>query len=198
MPLIGLTGGFASGKSLVANRLAELGAAIIDCDIIAREVVDKGTPGLGMVAQIFGPAILLPDGSLDRAKLGDIIFNDEAKRLALEVIVHPLIREEVFRQVAEVTAENPDRMVIVDAPVLFESGLAEMMDKVMLVTCSPEQQRERGMARDHLDSLRIDSRIESQIPLADKEEMADIIIDNSGTPEDTLERVNEAWQKALQ
>ena len=141
---VGLTGGIASGKSTVSAILAELGAVIIDGDKLAREVVEPGTHGLAQVVEAFGPDILLPDGGMDRAKVGQIVFNDEAKRKLLEGIVHPL----VFERYAALEASAPqDGIVIHDIPLLAESGRADTFDAVIVVETPAEVQVER-MLRD--------------------------------------------------
>src|SRR6478735_7437673 len=146
---VGLTGGIGSGKSTVSAILAELGAVVIDADRLAREVVAKGTPGLERVVEAFGPDILTPEGDMDRAKVGESVFNDEAKRKVLEGIVHPL----VFERYAELEASAPeDGIVIHDIPLLAESGRADTFDAVLVVDVPAEVQverlaRDRGMAQ---------------------------------------------------
>src|SRR5690349_17311237 len=137
---VGLTGGVASGKSTVAAILSELGATVIDADALAREVVEPGTPGLARVVEEFGPEVLTADGTMDRAKVGEIVFNDESRRRALEAIVHPL----VFERYAALEAAAPDDGVVVhDIPLLAESGRAETFDAVLVVETPAEVQVER-------------------------------------------------------
>jgi dephospho-CoA kinase len=183
---VGLTGGIASGKSTVSAILAELGAVIIDGDQLAREVVEKGQPGLAQVVDAFGPEILTPDGDMDRAKVGQIVFNDEGKRKLLEAIVHPLI----FERYAELEASAPkDGLVVHDIPLLAESGRADTFDAVIVVETPAEVQIER-MLRDrgwsHADAV---SRIGAQATPEQRREIATHLIVNDGTRADLRARV---------
>ena len=189
---VGLTGGVASGKSTVSAILAELGAVVIDADKLAREVVQKGTPGLDQVVAAFGPEILTADGDMDRARVGALVFNDEAKRRTLEGIVHPL----VFERYAELEASAPeDGIVVHDIPLLAESGRAEGFDAVIVVEAPAAVQvermlRDRGWTREDAES-----RIAAQATPDQRRAIATYLIDNTGTPEDLRHRVTEVFEE---
>jgi dephospho-CoA kinase len=189
---VGLTGGIGSGKSTVSAILAELGAVVIDADRLAREVVAKGTPGLERVVEAFGPEVLTPDGDMDRAKVGEIVFGDEAKRKVLEGIVHPL----VFERYAELEASAPtDGLVIHDIPLLAESGRADTFDAVLVVDVPAEVQverlaRDRGMSREDAEA-----RIAAQATREQRRAIATYVIDNTGTREDLRQRVTEVFEQ---
>lgn len=188
---VGLTGGVASGKSTVSAMLAAMGAVVIDADLLAREVVARGTPGLAAVVDAFGPEVLTPEGDLDRPKMGAIVFNDPEKRRLLESIVHPL----VFERYAEMEASAPaDSIVVHDIPLLVESGRAEEFDAVIVVDVPHEAQVER-MLRDRgwteEDAL---SRIAAQATREQRRAVATYLIDNSGTLEDLRAAVREVFE----
>jgi dephospho-CoA kinase len=190
MTRVGLTGGIASGKSTVAAMLAELGAVIIDADALAREVVASGTPGLAAVVEEFGEELLGPDGELDRAAMGQLVFNDDAARKRLESIVHPL----VFERIVALEGEAADDDVVVhDIPLLAESGRADTFDAVIVVDAPPEVQvsrmtTDRGWTREDAES-----RIRSQASRADRLAIATHVIENTGTREDLRNRVAEVY-----
>jgi dephospho-CoA kinase len=189
---VGLTGGIASGKSTVSGILAELGAVIIDGDKLAREVVEPGTPGLAQVVEAFGPEILLPDGGMDRAKVGQIVFNDEAKRKVLEGIVHPL----VFERYAALEASAPkDGVVIHDIPLLAESGRADTFDAVIVVETPAEVQIERMLRDRGWTRADAESRIASQATPEQRRAIATYLIVNTGTREDLRQRVAEVFEE---
>jgi len=187
---VGLTGGIASGKSTVSAILAELGAVIIDGDKLAREVVEPGTPGLAQVVEAFGPDILLPDGGMDRAKVGQIVFNDEAKRKVLEGIVHPL----VFERYAALEASAPkDGIVVHDIPLLAESGRADTFDAVIVVETPAELQVERMLRDRGWTRADAESRIASQATPEQRRAIATHLIVNTGTREELRARVAEVY-----
>ncbi|WJH34668.1 dephospho-CoA kinase [Paenibacillus aurantius] len=192
---IGLTGGIACGKSTVSQMLVRRGAVLIDADRIAREVVLPGSAGLALVAERFGQAVLDGDGSLNRRKLGEIVFKDEAARKDLEGILHPLIRQEMWSRMSRYEQEDPSRLVVVDIPLLYESGLQEQVQEVMVVYIPRELQKERLMKRDGLGSEEADRRLNAQLSIEDKKALADYVIDNSGTQEDTERQVDRFWQE---
>ncbi len=194
MPLIGLTGGYASGKSLVSGFFAELGAVVLDADQIAREVVEPGTEGLRRVVERFGPGVLKDDGWLEREKLGEIVFNDPARLGELEEIIHPLIRELLFRRSEEALARDPKTVVIADVALLFEKGLYRKMDKTVAVTCEPEQEVERAMKRDGVTAEEARKRAGLQWPMDKKAALADYVVDNSGSSEKTRDCVAGIWK----
>lgn len=190
--IIGLTGGIASGKSTVAAMLRELGAHIVDADQLARQVVEPGTPALAEIAARFGPGVLQPDGTLDRKKLGAIVFADADARQALNRITHPRIAAAGQEAIARLAARgvNP---VIYEAALIVENQLHTWMHGLIVVSVPPEVQRARLMARDHLDEDAARARIAAQLPLAKKVAVADHVIDNSGTLEDTRAQVCDLW-----
>ncbi|GAA4720669.1 dephospho-CoA kinase [Nocardioides conyzicola] len=191
---VGLTGGIASGKSTVSAILAELGAVIIDGDVLAREVVEKGTPGLDQVVEAFGPEILLPDGAMDRAKVGQIVFNDEAKRKLLESIVHPLI----FERYAALEASAPaDGVVVHDIPLLAESGRADTFDAVIVVETPAEVQVERMLRDRGWTRQDAESRIASQATPEQRRAIATYLIVNTGTREELRARVEAVYAELV-
>ena len=187
---VGLTGGIGSGKSEVTRRLAALGAYVVDADVLAREVVEPGTPGLAAVAAEFGAEVLRPDGSLDRDRLGAIVFADPAARARLNAIVHPLVGAATAERFAAAPA---DAIVVHDVPLLVEVGLAAAYDVVLVVAATAETQgsrlvRARGMSADEARS-----RIAAQAPLADKLAVADFVITNDGSLDDLDRQVQAVW-----
>lgn len=190
---IGLTGGIACGKSTVAAMLAARGALIIDADRIAREIVLPGSPVLAQVADRFGQAVLLPDGSLDRKRLGSIIFGDDQARKDLEGLLHPPIRALMRERKERYEAEEPDKLVVLDIPLLYESKLEWMVSRVMVVYCPREVQLERLIHRDGLAAEQAEARLLAQLPIEEKRLRADIVIDNSGSFESTERQVDAFW-----
>lgn len=191
MITIGLTGGIASGKTTVSDLLRERGAVIIDSDVLAREVVEPGTPGLTAVVARFGKGVLDPGGRLDRPALGAIVFADPERRAELEQILHPAIR----RRAAELQAAAPaDAVVVHVIPLLVETGQQDRFDRVVVVDVSPETQLERLLARD--DALAPDqarARINAQADRAARLAVADAVISNDGSAEDTVAKVDRWW-----
>ena len=191
---VGLTGGIASGKSTVSSILEELGAVIIDGDKLAREVVERGTPGLAQVVEAFGSDILTADGDLDRPRLGQIVFNDEAQRKRLEGIVHPL----VFERYAALEASAPtDGVVIHDIPLLAETGRADTFDAVVVVETPVEVQvermlRDRGWSREDAES-----RIGAQATPEQRRAIATYLVVNDGSLADLRARVEEVWAELV-
>lgn len=178
---VGLTGGIASGKSTVSEILRELGAVVIDADALAREVVQKGTPGLVAVVAEFGPDLLTSDGDLDRAAMGALVFNDESARRRLEAIVHPL----VFERIVDLEMRAPEGALVVhDIPLLAESGRADTFDAVIVVEAPAEVQVER-MTRDrHWTQAEALARIAAQATPEERRAIATYLVDNTGTFED--------------
>ncbi|UUW87703.1 dephospho-CoA kinase [Pimelobacter simplex] len=191
---VGLTGGIASGKSTVSSILSELGAVVIDADLIAREVVARGTPGLAAVVEAFGPEMLTADGDLDRPRMGALVFADEARRRVLEGIVHPL----VFERYAELEAAAPaDGIVVHDIPLLVESGRSGEFDAVIVVDAPEEVQVER-MVRDRgwtEEDAR--ARMAAQATREQRRAVATYLIENTGTREDLRQRVTEVFEALL-
>ncbi|MFK7697098.1 dephospho-CoA kinase [Paenibacillus sp. HJGM_3] len=192
---IGLTGGIACGKSTVSAMLVKRGANLVDADRIAREVVLPGSPVLAQVAERFGQAILNEDGSLNRKKLGERIFGDETARRDLEGLLHPPIRATMREQLAQFERLQPDKLVVVDVPLLYESNLASMFEEVMLVYVPREVQLARLMARDSLTAEQAERRLAAQLPIEQKRQWADIVIDNSGTLEATERQLDQFWSR---
>ncbi|WP_103957921.1 dephospho-CoA kinase [Nonomuraea solani] len=191
---IGLTGGIGSGKSEVSKRLAARGAVVIDADKIARQVVEPGTPGLARVVAVFGDEVLRPDGSLDREKLGSIVFADSERLGALNAIVHPLVGE----RVAELQGRAADDAVLVyDVPLLVENKLAPMYDVVIVVDAADDV-RIRRLA-EHRDMPEADAkaRIAAQAGREERLAAADIVIPNEGPLEELDARVAEVWDELL-
>lgn len=192
---IGLTGGIASGKSTVSKMLVHRGAILIDADQIAREVVEPGSPVLDQVAAHFGQAIITDDGRLDRKKLGSIIFHNEAERQALNHILHPPIRKMMKDRMTYHEEHNPHRLIVVDVPLLYESGLERMFEEVVVVYVPVHIQIQRLMDRDGLSREEAQRRIEAQMSIEIKKEKADDIIDNQGSKEETERQVQQFWQR---
>lgn len=187
--IIGLTGSIASGKSTVAKMLEKYRFPIVDADQVARLVVEPGEPALTEIVAAFGEEILLEDGSLNRKKLGDLIFHDPSKRAILNGIIHPAIRKEMLRQRDE-WLNNGAEVVIMDIPLLFESKLQHFVEKILVVSLSEEKQLERLMERNQLNEEEARARISSQLPLTVKEEGADAVIYNESTLEKTEQQLN--------
>jgi dephospho-CoA kinase len=189
---VGLTGGIGSGKSEVSRRLAEQGAIVIDADAIAREVVAPGTPGLAEVIAVFGPGVLAADGSLDRSRLGDIVFADSGLLGKLNAIVHPLVGERA-RQLER--RAGPGSIVVHDVPLIAENDLAGSYDLVVVVDAPPRVQAERlvrgrGMTRDQARA-----RIAAQASREQRLAIADLVIDNSGSLAELNRQVGELWSQ---
>ena len=192
---VGLTGSIAVGKSFVLDVLRELGARTIDADQIARECVAPGTPGLAAVVSAFGSGVLNADGSLDRAKLGAIVFDDETKRETLNSILHPFIiarQDEIMQRWEQ---ETPEAIAVVDAALMIESGGFKRFGKLIVVHCQPETQIQRLMRRNNLSREEAELRVNSQMPQEEKMKYADYLIDTSGEFENTRRQVEALWRK---
>ena len=195
MKVVGLTGGIASGVSLVASMFRELGAAVIEADRIARDVVAPGTPAYRKIIDVFGREVALPDGSLDRRRLGALVFKDPSARRRLNTITHPEIRRRIAEQVERTAAERPAAVILVDIPLLLDTAGPDAfdLDAVIVVQATPEQQIARLMARDGLTREEAESRLAAQRPIAEKATEADWVIDNSGSIEQTRTQVEALW-----
>lgn len=194
--IIGLTGSIASGKSTVSKMLEELGFPIVDADKIARLVVEPGSVVLEEIELVFGAAILQEDGTLNREKLGQLIFSDPSNRERLNLIIHPAIRREMLRQ-KEMHLANGEKTIIMDIPLLFESKLSALVDKVLVVSVTPKTQKERLMARNGLTEKEALDRISSQLPMDQKEKLSDAVLDNNETVQKTenqLKKLLSDWQ----
>ncbi|WP_448317755.1 dephospho-CoA kinase [Streptomyces sp. CO7] len=189
---VGLTGGIGAGKSEVSRLLVAHGAVLIDADRIAREVVEPGTPGLAAVVEAFGPEVLAADGSLDRPRLGAIVFADPEKRAVLNAIVHPLVGE----RSRELEAAAPaDAVVVHDVPLLTENGLAPLYDLVVVVDAAPATQLERLTGLRGMSEEDARSRMAAQATREQRLEIADIVIDNDVPLPELERRVAEVWQE---
>lgn len=186
--ILGLTGGIASGKSTVSAYLAQNGALIIDADLIARQVVAKKSSGLKQIVAKFGKEILTASGELDRKKLGKLVFSNKDLLKNLTDITGPLIRAEILREI-EAAKKAQVKLVVLDIPLLFETGYQTLCDKVMVVTVPSEVQLERVMKRDNLSAAEARKRIANQLPTSKRNELADVLIDNSKSVAETYQQV---------
>ena len=193
--IFGLTGGIASGKSAVAVILAELGAYIVDCDLISRELVSKGSQTLKEIVQIFGSSILYSNGELNRQKLAKLIFENEEAREKLNRLVHPLIWQRAFEQAEKGVEEG--KIVFIVAPLLFEHGAEAAMEAVWVVNIKEDLQIKRLCRRDNLTVPEAKLRIDAQMSLVDKVARASEVIDNSGNRQELKNRVKELWQEKI-
>ena len=187
MRVLGLTGGIGSGKSMVAQIFARLGAVVIDADQLAREVVEPGQPALQEIATAFGRDVLLSDGRLDRSKLAGIIFADPAERARLDAITHPRIRARMDEEIK--ARRSGPGVLIVDIPLLYENDRTHSVERVIVVWVDPQTQLRRIRRRDGLSAEAARQRIAAQMPLDAKRARADHVIDNSGSREDTRRQV---------
>ncbi|HUE66594.1 MAG TPA: dephospho-CoA kinase [Candidatus Acidoferrum sp.] len=195
MKLIGLTGGVGSGKSTVAAMLAELGATVVDADEATHAVYAPGTGGFDAIVDAFGPEYVR-NGQIDRQRLGDLVFKDEAARLRLNEIVHPRVRDWMTARTAEAVDRGAE-IVVQDVPLLFENRLQGLFSATVLVYARPQTQVERlveqrGLARDRARSI-----LAAQMPIDDKRPLATFVIDNDGSLEETHRQVDEVWARAL-
>lgn len=193
--VLGVTGGIASGKTTVSAIFEELGAPLIDFDVLARQVVEPGKPTLKLIIDYFGKEVLQADGALDRKKLAGIVFNDPEKRKKLESFTHTAIFEEYLSQVSAIAADNPGAVIQVAVPLLFELNLQSMFDKVLVVYVSPGRQVARLAERDGISRDDAANILKSQLPIDEKVGPADYVIDNGGTLEKTRRQVEELWEK---
>jgi len=194
MKVFGLTGGIACGKGTVSRMFAELGAPVVDADAIGHEIIAPHTPAWREVVHTFGESILRPDGTVDRAKLGTIVFADTAARAKLNAITHPRIAQEIQARLAELTRAG-HRIAIVEAALIGESDVTAAFDAIIVVHANPSVQIARLMARDALSEEEARRRIQAQMPAAEKKELADFVIDNSGSIENTRRQLEALWRK---
>jgi dephospho-CoA kinase len=195
MLIVGLTGSIASGKTVVSEVLGEEGAHIIDADQIARDLVQPHTPAWEELRRAFGEKILGIDGFIDRKKLADRVFSDPVQRDRLNRILHPRIKEEIDRRVSQIVQTEPDAIIVIDAPLLIETGTHRQMDAVIVVTADERQQIERLQARSGTSEEEARMMIASQLPLKEKLRVADIVIRNEGSIEQTKRRTKEVYRK---
>ncbi|WGV24474.1 dephospho-CoA kinase [Halotia branconii] len=185
--IIGLTGGIATGKTTVANYLASAyNLPILDADIYARDAVTIGSPILDAIAQRYGKQILLADGSLNRQKLGEIIFESQDERNKIEELIHPYVGD----RFQEAIAQSPTQIIVLVIPLLFEVKMTDLVTEIWVVYCSKLQQLQRLIQRNHLSQEQAQARINSQLSLAEKASRADVVLDNSSTLEILLKQVD--------
>ena len=194
---VGLTGSIGVGKSFVSGVLAQLGCRVLDADKTAREVVVPGSPALRDVVAAFGTDVLQDDGTLDRAKLGALVFATEAARTRLNSILHPYIIAQQDQQLRQWELENPNGIAIVDAALMIESGSYLRFDKLIVVHCRPEVQLQRLMARDNLSQDEAERRVGAQMSQEEKKQFADYLIDTSAGFESARAQTLEVYAKLL-
>lgn len=194
MFVAGLTGGIATGKSAVSSIMRQAGAVIIDADKIAFDAVQKGMPAWHDIVRVFGGGVLADDGQIDRVGLGDIIFNDSRLKDKLDDIVHPVVKAEMDRRIEEVREAMPSAVVILDVPLLIETGMQESLSEVILVYAPVHIQTARLMARDGISRQDAGARISSQMPIDEKKRYATIVIDNSLSLDLTSSRAIEVYR----
>ena len=195
--ILGVTGNIASGKSTVAKELARRGAAVLDADQLAREVVESGSSVLKKLVEQFGTDILQQDGNLDRDRLGQMVFADVKVRAMLNQIMHPEIAKKSVERLQKLKSNPYLPLIVYEAPLLFEVGAESRVDKVLVVKIDPEVQLKRLMARDRLSEEKAQQRVAAQMPQQQKLERADYIIDNSGLVAETLEQIDALWPQWL-
>lgn len=200
MYLIGLTGGIASGKSTVARRLVEHGAVHIDADELARRVVEPGKPALAQIVEEFGSGVLRNDGTLDRAKLGEIVFGDEAARAKLNAIVHPAVRALTGKLIERAVAEDPDAVIVYDVPLLVEASVPDdLRFDLIVVTSAPRRtQVERLVEERGLDPIQAEARVDAQVGNTERLAIADVVIDTDGSMAHTMSQTDALWQRIRQ
>jgi dephospho-CoA kinase len=189
---VGLTGGIGSGKSTVSARLAELGAVVVDYDVLAREAVEPGTAAIREIEQRFGAEVIAPDGTLDRPRLGAVVFADESARRDLEAITHPAIRDLAAERVAAAPAGS---VVVHDHPLLVEMGMAERCDVVVVVDVDPELQVQRLVEHRGMSEPDARARLAAQATREQRRAAADEVLDNSGTPDELRAAVDALWER---
>ncbi|MGD8564521.1 MAG: dephospho-CoA kinase [Desulfarculaceae bacterium] len=193
----GLTGGIATGKSSVARMFEQLGAPLIDSDRLARKVVSQGSKAHAEIVAAFGQGVLKPDGELDRQGLRERVFNDAGARRRLEAIVHPRVSRLVGERLAQLAKKNQAKVVLVDVPLLYEAEVENKFDQVVLVYAPPAQQIERLMARDGIEKRQAQLALSAQMPIEQKRAKAQILIDNTGSLEETRRQVEAVWERLL-
>lgn len=197
MYIIGLTGGIASGKSAVSGILRNLGACIVDADQLARQVVEPGQPAWQEIVDYFGKSVLLPDGHLDRKRLGNLVFNSSSARDMLNKITHTKILQNIQEAILAVE-KTGQKIVVLDIPLLIEVGFTNLADEVWVVYVNETLQLERLKKRDQLTTEEAKKRIQSQMPLRDKLHYANVVINNEGDLSDTIRQVEAAWRRIFE
>lgn len=194
MLVVGLTGGIATGKSTVVRAFRNLGATVIDSDALVHRALTRGGEAYESVVRAFGPGVLDGSGEIDRSSLGEIVFRDESRLRELNQIVHPVVLRQIEHELAK-QRESGRHVVIVDMPLLYEIGWDKRCDSVVVVYASPEQQLDRLCRRNGLGEAEARARLNAQWPVAGKADRANLVIDNSGTVEDTLSQVARIWNE---
>ena len=193
--VVGLTGSIGSGKSAVAKMFEEWGATVVDADILAREVVQAGCPAIAEIRKVFGAEAIAPDGSMDRKKVGAVIFSDKGKRKELEKILHPRIREEWLNRLATFLEASERQVIVYVVPLLFESGIDySEMQKTIVVSAPDDVCLARITARDHITLEEAKKRLSAQMPTSEKEKLADIVIRNDGDLDTLRARAEEVFR----
>ncbi|GAA1057192.1 hypothetical protein GCM10017608_07920 [Agromyces luteolus] len=193
MYLIGLTGGIASGKSTVARRLVEHGAIHLDADQLARRVVEPGSTCLQSIVDEFGQGVLRPDGTLDRQRLGELVFRDEGARARLNAIVHPAVRELSGRLIAKAEEEDPQAVVVYDVPLLVEAQVDHPFDLVVVTSAPKRAQVKRLVEERGLDPIQAEARVDAQVSDEERRAVADVVIDTGGTIAHTMSQADALW-----
>jgi dephospho-CoA kinase len=191
---VGLTGGIASGKTTVGRMFVELGCHLLDADSIVRDLFRPGDPVHSAIVDAFGHPVIASDGSIDRTVLAEIVFHDAAAREQLNSLVHPAVIQRQKEWLDALEARDPNAVGIVEAALMIEVGTYKNYDKVIVVVCSPEEQRSRLRERSGLSEQQIDARIASQMPMEKKATFADYLIDNSGTLDETRKGVESVYK----
>jgi dephospho-CoA kinase len=195
MRIIGITGGFAAGKTTVANFFFELGAKVIDADKIAHNIIRRNSPAFREIVLNFGKGILSKDKLIDRRKLADKVFNDKRALKLLCEITHPFIISRIKKKLCEIEKVEPSSIVAIDAPLLIEAGLNKIVDWLLVVDTTAFNQLKRSMAKRGLNEDEVRRRIKMQLPLAVKKKLADYVIDNNGSLVRTKKQVEKIWEE---
>ncbi|RWZ61364.1 dephospho-CoA kinase [Labedella populi] len=195
MRVIALTGGIASGKSTISRRLAELGASIVDADVLSREAVAPGSPGLRAVAERFGQAVLTDDGSLDRPALGAIVFSDDSARAELNAIVHPEVRRLAAARLSEIGRADPESIAVYDVPLLVETGVDHSFDLVVVADADARTRVDRLVVIRGLDRGEAERRVAAQASDEERRAVADVLIDTTGSIDETTAQVDALWNE---
>ncbi|WP_136706886.1 dephospho-CoA kinase [Agromyces sp. H66] len=200
MYLIGLTGGIASGKSTVARRLVEHGAVHIDADELARRAVEPGRPALAQIVEEFGAEVLRQDGTLDRAKLGEIVFGDEAARAKLNAIVHPAVRALTGGLIERAVAEDPDAVIVYDVPLLVEASVPDdLRFDLIVVTNAPRRTQVKRLVEERgFETIQAEARVDAQVGNTERLAIADVVIDTDGSMAHTMSQTDALWQRIRQ
>ncbi len=193
--IVGLTGGVATGKSLIAGELKRLGAFIIDADTIGHELLEPAEAAYSEIVEEFGPGILSLDGRIDRPALGKIVFTDRSRLDRLNSITHPRIIEKIKKEIEVLSSRRPKPIIVVNAALLIESGHYREMDAVVVVDTAEAEQVRRSVERDGVEEAQVRSRIAAQMSAAEKAAHADIVIDNNGTVEEVLEKTRALYEE---